>query len=366
MIKGLFFAAALLAPGLAYGGGPTATLSDQVVDPPGPPTPPTQASVAGFTTCIICMDFTAASGGVFVNGSAPAGVNAAQTNTWLDCGGASNPVWYQGSIVGTAGPCPVIATDDQSTQVLQTQLGGPVTLTPGAKIFNGLKIGDPFGEYLGLAGTPVPTNLYLEATYRVPIFPQQTDQVIQPYSQGPWKWLGSGAPKSTTGPSDWLEFDAFEVCCGGLSGSNFWNGAGSWYSNGSWGAHAGFSSGWYLTYPPVDWSSHDMIGSYIKVGMRITSDGSSGLYFCYWVNDQPQGCRSKAVDNSSLYGWQLSDTSRGGAVFYSASGGNNISTTTTEAMPNMKDWLKSINIWACSAWKTTACSTPGNPDPGGY
>ena len=78
MIKGLFFTAALLAPVLAYGAGPTATLSDQVVDPPGPPTLPAPATAAGFTTCVICFDWTAASGGVWVNGAAVPGVNAAE------------------------------------------------------------------------------------------------------------------------------------------------------------------------------------------------------------------------------------------------------------------------------------------------
>src|SRR5215469_8802219 len=109
MIKALFFTAALVAPGLAYGAGPTATLSDQVVDPAGPPTPPAQATVANFNTCVVCFDWTAPSGGVFVNGVAPAGVSAAQTNTWLDCAGASSPILIHVDVGGAPAPCPSIA-----------------------------------------------------------------------------------------------------------------------------------------------------------------------------------------------------------------------------------------------------------------
>jgi hypothetical protein len=33
---------------------------------------------------------------------------------------------------------------------------------------------------------------------------------------------------------------------------------------------------------------------------------------------------------------------------------------------DIRGWLKHLYIWACPSWRTTACSTPGNPDPGGY
>src|ERR1700757_388786 len=58
--------------------------------------PPPEAVAAGFTTPSVCFDFTAPTGGVLINNSAPPGVNAAQTNTWLNCAGASSPIWFQG------------------------------------------------------------------------------------------------------------------------------------------------------------------------------------------------------------------------------------------------------------------------------
>jgi hypothetical protein len=90
MIKQLFLTAALLAPGLAYAGNPSADLSGQIVPASGSiacgvgpnytGSIPTQASTAGFTTCAANYDFTSSQ---FANAS-----------TWLDCYGANPIVLY--------------------------------------------------------------------------------------------------------------------------------------------------------------------------------------------------------------------------------------------------------------------------------
>src|ERR1700730_16567866 len=71
MIKKLFFMAALLAPGLAYGGNPSADLTGQIVPAGSGPPVPAPAAAAGFTTLAGNFDF-----------SQP--LYATQSN-WLDC-----------------------------------------------------------------------------------------------------------------------------------------------------------------------------------------------------------------------------------------------------------------------------------------
>jgi hypothetical protein len=104
MIKKLFFTAALLVPGLAYGADPSANLPIQIVPAAAVPA---AAQAAGFTTLIINDNFQDPS---FASASA-----------WLDCAGASSPKWWRawvgfGSIDG---PCGAItqAVDPQNGQL---------------------------------------------------------------------------------------------------------------------------------------------------------------------------------------------------------------------------------------------------------
>ena len=104
MIKKLFFTAALLAPGLAYGADPSANLPIQIVPASAVPAP---AQAAGFNNLIINDNFQDPS---FAN-----------TANWLDCAGAGSPKWWRawvgfGSIDG---PCSAItqATDPNGGQL---------------------------------------------------------------------------------------------------------------------------------------------------------------------------------------------------------------------------------------------------------
>jgi hypothetical protein len=91
MIKKLFFLAALLAPGLAYSGNPSADLSVQIV-PAGPTTSsqcpnaaPPEAQSAGFTAMVLCEDFTQ---------SIPNSAGTGLTANWNGCGNGAGQLWY--------------------------------------------------------------------------------------------------------------------------------------------------------------------------------------------------------------------------------------------------------------------------------
>jgi hypothetical protein len=108
LMKTLFFAAALLVPGLAYGQNPSADLSVQVV-PPGRPsgiacaigpnytgTIPTDAQTAGFTTCALNSDFTTSQFATVSNWLG--GTNCTFT-------GIGTPVWFNTDNGHGAAPC---------------------------------------------------------------------------------------------------------------------------------------------------------------------------------------------------------------------------------------------------------------------
>jgi hypothetical protein len=366
VIKGLFFMAALLASGLAYGAGPTATLSVQVVDPAGPPSPPAPAVAAGFTTCVICFDFTAASGGVWVNGSAPAGVNAAQANTWLDCAGASSPILYHGSNPTNAAnfPCQTITTDSSSTQVLQETNGGGITVLANSSWYNGLVAWHNLSH--GDPGIQVPTFNYYQMTYEVPTSSSST------YVQGPWTIMPNGCGTPGTDSCTYLEFDAFEMCCGVNDGPGFNSGFGNWATQGSlnggtctfWGPNDGnyVCANWYSSVPP-NYDSYNLGTQYLKVGMRTTSDGTS-IYKCMWINDVFQNCVSSSSTVGGVQSWQMADAHSRQALVESLVGMNN-GTGNPVSMPSVVGWIKNLYVWSCSAWQTTACRS-STADPGSY
>src|SRR5215467_8792046 len=94
MIRRLFFMAALLVPGFAYGANATANLSVQIVSPGSAGTCGTitgdansDVQAAGFNTCALYNDFTA---------PIPNTVGTGLPSNWLNCNQSDSPtaVWY--------------------------------------------------------------------------------------------------------------------------------------------------------------------------------------------------------------------------------------------------------------------------------
>jgi hypothetical protein len=329
-----------------------------------PPAPPAQASVANFNTCVVCIDFTAPTGGVFVNGSAPPGVNAAQPNTWLDCAGASTPIFYHGVNVGAvSGPCPTVSADPSAIKALKIQLGTN-SIPASTDFFNGIQSGGGYPP--PSTAIQVPTNSYTESTLWVSSWPLNGDNSHPVYSQGHWEGEFDGSPQGPSTAYNWFEFDANELCCD-LGAGGAW--ASAW---GTWsGSHINGSSNWFGSFPPHAATSgnYRVDQGYVKIGMRITSDGANNIVKCMWINNVFQNCVSWVAGSSGgeYFTWQLSDTSSRMRFLYSPVGVYNGSNSNGQTLPSdMISWTKSINIWSCSSWKITACSTPGNPDPGGY
>jgi hypothetical protein len=344
MIKYLCLALLIGLSGAAYaltGASPLVDIANTITASSGQPTPPAQATVAGFTTCVVCMDFTASTGGVWVNGSAVAGVNAAQTNTWLDCAGASSPIWFQGTNGSPlAGPCPTIAADAVGNPQVLLMHSPPLG---ASNTINGIKL---YNNGTGV-GIMAPTANYLEATYSVPQFPSKG------YIQGAWT---GGAGEIPNNVHNYLEVDDDEVNTN-LNCGAFASGFGSW-----WNGHWDLGNNWSGTCPPNN-DSFNLSSQYLKIGARVTTDGTT-VFKCMWINDVFQNCIQDTVNGTSLSSFQLADaTSR--MQTYLALTGCLASAGGCPTTSDMNAYTKSFYMWSCSGWKTTACHS-SSPDPGGF
>jgi hypothetical protein len=199
------------------------------------------------------------------------------------------------------------------------------------------------------AGTGImaPTNNYMEATFIVPQFP--THGYIESI------WLG-GAGEIPSGVHNYLEFDAFEVNTN-ISAGAYASGAGSW-SNG----HGDLGANWFGTFPP-NYGSNNVTTQYLKVGQRITSDGTT-FYKCLWINDVFQNCINGTPNGTTFLDWQLGDARSRMQTYFILTGciqsGCSPGTAT-----EMVAYAKSFYLWSCTNWQSTACRTD-SADPGGY
>lgn len=327
----------------------------------GAPSAPTPAAQANLTTCVLCIDWTAPTGGIWTSNGAggaafqPAGVNAAQTNTYIDCamtsGQSSALLFYEGSSgANSTFPCPSMTTDGSTPVLQQLIVGTP----PSGSHFNQLV---PYcGAFCSQGNTGwgllAPTAMYLELTFKVPV--AATNCWVQTIWSGGW----GEVPDSV---HNFLEFDAWEMGGGscltdaGVQSSNvhLWGdvtpGTGTGGPGG--GGICCFPSNWSGAFPPT--GNPHAESNYVKLGERITTDGTT-VYKCMWVNGVEQNCQN----SNSMHAWQLTDARSRQTIYISLPGGTNL------AGP-MTGYIKSFNLWACGNWKTIACAT-SSANPGGY
>jgi hypothetical protein len=306
--------------------------------PSGMPTPPTQAQVAGFTTCILCQDFTATTGGSWYNNVATG--TASDTSTWLDCAGASNVLWYHLTNGATDGPCPDIRNEASiNKNTLHFSMNGGSS--PGGQGLNTYF----FPSSIGIT---LPTNNYYETLMWVaPPWPSGGDNYATIWGGG---GIG-GIPSSIT---NYLEFDAFEQIpgpTGALSAIHNWNPS---FCSPQCGGPANFV-GSLPNYPP---GSFDATSGYHRIGMRTTSDGTT-LYKCIWVDGYFQNCVTITVGvDVNLQSFQLDDSHRSSYILQPSWGSPGGATS-------LESYVQYVNIFGCANWQSTACKT-SNPDPGGY
>jgi hypothetical protein len=307
MIKKLFLMAALLAPGLAYGGNPSADLTVQIVPAGSGPPVAAPAAAAGFTTLAYNFDF-----------SQP--MYATQSN-WLDCSGTdASKVWHVGAPGGISSlPCNInqaIDPLDSSTvlrlQYLQSYGFGDASHSVSMQtVTNG-------GDAQGGTVTASYPNFYAESTYRI-------DQVsATPEVSGPngvWDWQAGGNTIECDYAELWIGSGGF-----GDGGCGNWLGPAidGWFSYDPSGSGSNLPAGWSTT-------------AYHKYGALYTSDGSTSVKICFFVDDIRQWCADASASSTQylqknwLVAWVVSGAAAPPPVF------------------NL--YIKNIHVFSCANWK---------------
>jgi hypothetical protein len=299
MIKKLLFTAALLVPGLAYGGNPSADLSIQIVPASGPAVP-AAAQAAGFTTHTIADNFQ---DGSWNN---PA--------TWLDCAGASSPKYYmQWAGFAVQAPC-------SSVSLATDPVGGQLALRlHWQDSYYGSKGGSAQaqGSLIETAdgngvGRNIPYNFYVEIVARQSLYSSHNNMAL---------WSANSAPAGNTH----FEYDGLETFYPDVNNDAAIHNWDAGFHNYSW-------QGCLPVRGCVDWTQ------YHKVAWRLTSDGVTGQFACSYVDDAVQNCQSThPIANQINSGWPM--WLQLGSYGADANIGN--------GAVGVDVWIKSVNVWSC-------------------
>ena len=330
MFKNVFLAVALLAPAVAYGGTPSTDLSVQIVPstsmtppppsptpspPPTDPTPPAAAQAAGFTTLAANYDFT----GQTSDGVHPA--NWYQTlSNWLDCAGASNPVWQNVGINQTTS-CEYRIINDNGTAVLD--MGFTTTDFSNGFAETQMQQCDSGGSNCSVT---FPQGKYVEIVSRVTpgtssAYPANGFGVI--YDDPLWSW-----PSAATGGQEWDFVEMYSggtvggqtACCGGTPANSI---------------ISGYNPNAYNTY-----------------GFLYTSDGTSDSAACIYTNGQAvNGGGSSACNNFGNIG---SGDFNARNFLLSTLGPQG--TSNGAPANNMDLYIQRIRVWECAGWASGQCN----------
>lgn len=276
MIKRLLFAAALLVPGLAYGGNPSANLSIQVVPATTGGTcgsitgqAGTDAAVAGFNTCALYNDFTTA---------IPNSVGTGLPAGWLNCNGRTtdtNAVWNNNSI----------GTVECSVQQITDPTYGNLTLDLDFKAANiqqntgwpgnmmALETLSGVNDGVGVNPAHSFSNAYYEITYRVNPVPGTFSGGTQTF----WQFLCCG------GSYPFVDNEIFED----------WS---------TWGSNIDYGDNQWLNSSTISNTNerHDIHGDatvYHTIGVLFTSN-SAAFSQCEYYD----GARTSCVGNNFITG----------------------------------------------------------------
>jgi hypothetical protein len=332
MLKKILLVGALLAPVLAYAGSPSTELSVQIVPAASPTPPPSNgiacdigpnykgsipaaAQAAGFTHCAANYDFTQPF--------------FATESSWLDCAGASNPMWAQVIFAnGSNPPCSDIRImSDGGIQALDISF--PTSLL-GTSTTNQLAT-----ENVNNGGTNLPSGFngfpngsYIEMVWRVSSATQNScpSSNTNCIFADIWSWDTSSTSSNGHIEWDFTELYGYVGTDGGCDGATNCNGIGQP------GHVSGFDPTVYNTY-----------------ATRVTLDGTGNVARCNYLNGNillPCAVPGAGVSGSALNLRHF---------LYMTLGPQNLSGSITQ---NQDMYVQRTTVWECSGWQTGECNGP--------
>jgi hypothetical protein len=342
MLSKLSCAALLMVPSLAYGENPSADLSVQIV-PPGDVIAcdigpnysgsiPAAARAAGFTHCAANYNFTSTTNFTY-NGTT---YNFSNPATWLDCAGASSPLfWASGYGFSTSPPCSrySIVSDggDNALHLLWT-----ATDAANGTEMTWMAQGSRSGLFGSGTEYSLPQSHYTEVQFRstaatLSALPSGAD-ILSYFS---FKHLAS----NTT----WLEYDTTELFSPNGRGGG---GCIDWY-NGGGPDYVCNVTQWQVSNTSLDPTTYNTYAEYAK------SDGSAKMSKCAYLNGVEVYCsqwspnilsvQQRLFTNRNYWGFGVGDQ-------------NQSPPRTPNA--NMEIFIRQITFWEppnC-AWQTQQCN----------
>jgi hypothetical protein len=332
MFKNVLLAGALLVPVLAYGASPSTDLSVQIVPaasptPPPAPTPPPSpngiacdigpnytgtipagAQAAGFTHCAANYDFTQPF--------------FATMSNWLDCAGASSPLWYNTGYNSTATPCSDFSiVNDSGSNVLEIQW----TPTDASNNSSASWMGTTPSNTSSGNGT-FPQGVYVQDIWRSTA---ATQTALGVYGDILSFFTWSGANNGI------IEWDWFEAYTDGGAANCYhdWDNNGGGCGGNFWATGTNFS-------PSAE-------AAYHTYASRVTSDGSANFALCTYLDGSQLGCNEFQPGSSNAFGDRN---------YYSTGVGNlNAGSVTVPSVPEVM-YIKQITVFSCSGWQTGQCN----------
>jgi hypothetical protein len=360
MIKTLFFLAALLAPGLAFGGNPSADLSVQVVPagsdlPPSGLTPPPGAVAAGYTT--LAWEFDIPNNQVCNSASGTlVCVAASPLSNWLDCsvnGGqaATTPMFWVVKQYYNAAPCSdmTIVYDSAAgkNQVGANVLDVAFTPTDYANNIWGTQLETVRQDLL--ASIEFPPGIYVEVTFAVepatqtssyPQLPLTVDGTTYTYGETTDQFFY--ANNGTT--AAFSERDIIELASPVIGG----NGGGGPDNNGA----SGGTGNDYASYNTSTISGYDPT-TYNTYADRWFFDGGASVGVCQYITQVSLGRNPVQLHCglSTSYSGGAALTTRQFAILQV---GPQAQTIGSPGIP-MHVRFMSYRVWSCAGWATGSC-----------
>jgi hypothetical protein len=356
MIKKLFFLGALLVPGLAYGGNPSADLSVQIV-PAGtttstqcPSTAPAEAQAAGFTTLVFCQDFTQQ----IPNSAGGAANPQGTTANWNGCRSGPGQLWY------SRGGAPCMAP--RMGQVTDATTGGLAMnfLMPHSQFYGGgpnlntigMDDGTGFQPNVGNY-TAYPIASLVEITYRDNTATVPTTCV----NQGTFDFFsGSHEMQSgnTQNNSGEFEEDFFENYTGG-NGCQQWQMSENlhdWFWNPTPATSVWNSGGSGITWPPETNGGTNAAfwNNYHTIGELTTTDGAN-IEVCGYIDHQLLRC-TPFPNGGHGYCTYGTEVNQSGCVGQKSELWFWWGDLGPDSGVDINAWVEGWRVWSCPAWNT--------------
>jgi hypothetical protein len=354
MIKKVFFTAALLVPGLAYGGNPSASLSVQVVPgsepPPGIPCAvgpnytgsiPPGAQAAGLTTCVANIDFTSTANFTY-NGVTENWSNVA---TWWACAGASQPIWKLYPGAGTPNNCAdVHIITDNGANALAMDL-------TAADYANGGQNAGVNGTYAitdSHAGWVFPNEVYVEVKQRLDTN-TYNNPPQDPNGSGNYTIYASPFWEAVNGSVSWVEWDLAEIW--GNANKNTYANIGApleWTHDGSCSNNLCYNPSSPQVCAPNN--NCDLSIAHIY-GMRNTEDSNGNIAYCGYMDN----VQNASTCLTAAYHYGASDAAVNQRNWFQLQTGP-LSYPNMTVPVTVRVITYFIRIWSCATWQTTNCA----------